>query len=341
MRFGVWYHLRNPQRWRQPPAELYAQTLEQIVAAEALGFDSTWTSEHHFTDDDYLPSSLLFLAAVATRTTRLRLGTLILLLPLHQPLRVAEDAAVLDLISGGRLDLGVAAGYRVEEFEVFGVPHRERGRRMDEALAILQGAWGDGAFSFEGRDFSYREVNVTPKPLQRPGPPLWMGGQSRAAIQRAARFGCHLLPSSTTDFDLVSTYHEALRANGRDPNEYRIKCFMPLFCTNDPERDWQELKEHFLYQHNLYRRWYSDAGDSTAPELTSADELPRKSYIVGTPDECAAAIRTLHNEMPFEEFIFWTHPPGFPVASSTRSLELFANEVIPQFRPAGSRGDSR
>jgi probable F420-dependent oxidoreductase len=332
MRFGVWYHLRNPDRWHQPPAELYARTLDQIASAEALGFDSVWTSEHHFTDDGYLPSTLLFLAAAAARTSRMRLGTLVLLLPLHDPLRVAEDAAVLDLISGGRLDLGVAAGYRVEEFEVFGVPHRERGRRMDEALAVLQAAWNDGRFSFTGTAHRYSNVNVTPKPLQRPGPPLWMGGQSRAAIRRAARFGCNLLPSSTTEFDIVETYHAALREFGRDPAAYRIKCFRPLYCTNDPERIWAELKEHFLYQHNCYRRWYREAGDSSAPELDDADQLSRTSYIVGTPDQCATAIRELRSELAFDEFIFWTHPPGFPVSAATASLELFAREVIPRFR---------
>jgi len=330
MRFGVWYHVRNPERWHQPADLLYAQTLDQISRAEALGFDSAWVSEHHFTEDGYLPSTLLFLAAVAARTRQMRLGTLVLLLPLHDPLRVAEDAAVLDLISGGRLDLGIAAGYRTEEFEVFGVPHRERGRRMDQAIPILQGAWADGPFSFQGPDFQHDGVNVTPKPLQRPGPPLWMGGQSRAAIRRAARFGCHLLPSSTTEFDIRATYDDALREFGRDPAQYRIKTFRPLFCADDPERAWDELKEHYLYQHNLYRKWYREAGDSSAPDLTSADQLPRQNYIVGTPDECAAAIRALHAEMPFEEFIFWTHPPGFPVERAMPSLELFRQKVVPQ-----------
>ena len=106
MKFGIWYYLRNPERWKQPAQGLYRKTLDQIVAAEKLGYDSVWVSEHHFTDDGYMPSSLLFLAAVAARTTRIRLGTLILLLPLHHPLRVAEDAAVLDILSNGRVDLG-------------------------------------------------------------------------------------------------------------------------------------------------------------------------------------------------------------------------------------------
>lgn len=330
MRFGLWYHLRNPAQWKQPAGQLYAETLAQIVGAEALGYDSVWTSEHHFVEDGYLPSSLLFLAAVAARTSRMRLGTLILLLPLHHPLRVAEDAAVLDLISNGRVDLGVAAGYRVEEFEAFQVPHKERGSRMDEALSILHGAWTDGPFSHQGKAYAFRDVNVTPKPLQRPLP-VFMGGQSKAAIRRAARHGCHLLPSSTTEFNLVEVYHDALREYGRNPANYRIKCFRPVYCCKDRERGWVEVKAHYLYQHNLYRRWYREAGDSDAGELTNPDGLPRSSYIVGTPDDCERAIRELHRDVPFDEFIFWASPPGFPIDRSTQSVELFAREVIPRF----------
>ncbi|MBA3887799.1 MAG: LLM class flavin-dependent oxidoreductase [Acidobacteria bacterium] len=337
MRFGLWYHLRNPTPWKQPSVQLYADTLAQIEAAEPLGYDSVWTSEHHFVEDGYLPSSLLFLAAVAARTSRVRLGTLILLLPLHHPLRVAEDAAVLDLISNGRVDLGVAAGYRVEEFEAFQVPHKERGARMDEGLAILQGAWADGPFSHEGKAYSFRDVNVTPKPLQKPVP-IFMGGQSRAAIRRAAKYGCHLLPSSTTEFNLVEVYHEALREHGRDPADFRIKCFRPVYCCEDRERGWDEVKAHYLYQHNLYRRWYREAGDSDAGELTNPDDLPRSSYIVGTPDDCERAIQDLHRDVPFDEFMFWASPPGFPIEQSTRSVELFAREVIPRFAGGPAAG---
>jgi alkanesulfonate monooxygenase SsuD/methylene tetrahydromethanopterin reductase-like flavin-dependent oxidoreductase (luciferase family) len=334
MRFGVWYHLRNPARWAVPRDRLYSETLEQIVRAEELGYDSVWTSEHHFTEDGYLPSSLLLLAAVASRTRSVRLGTLVLLLPLHHPLRVAEDAAVLDILSGGRLDLGVAAGYRVEEFQGFEIPKKERGSRMDEALEILQRSWSEGAFSFSGKHYRFENLNLTPKPLQNPLP-LYVGGQSRGAIERAARFGCHLLPSFTGEFDVLATYHQALRRSGRDPARYRINCFRPLYCCEDARRGWEEIKEHYLYQHNLYRRWYREAGDGTVPELSDPDELPRAIYIVGTPDDCARAIEKLRAEVPFDEFIFWAAAPGFPLAKAARSLELFAREVMPRFAARG------
>ena len=213
---------------------------------------------------------------------------------------------------------------------MFGVPHRERGARTDEALTILRAAWDDGPFSHEGKAFKFENVNVTPKPVQKPLP-LYMGGQSRPAIRRAAKHGMHLLPSSTTEFNLVEVYHDALREFGRDPADYRMKCFRPLYCCEDAGRGWDEVKAHYLYQHNLYRRWYREAGDSNAPELTNPDDLPRANYIVGTPDDCERAIRALHAELPFDEFIYWACPPGFPVERATKSLELFAREVIPRF----------
>ncbi len=329
MKFGLWYHLRNPPQWKQPWGELYAHALEQIEAAETLGFDSIWTSEHHFIEDGYLPSSLVFLAGVAGRTRRVRLGTLVLLLPLHDPIRVAEDTAVLDLLSGGRVDLGVAAGYRVEEFEAFGVPHRERGKRMDEAVSILRGAWKEGNFSYKGSFFEIDELDVTPKPLQDPLP-LFMGGGSKPAMRRAARLGCHLLPPP--DRELIELYRDELEKNGKKPDEFRIKLFQPMYCCEDPEAGWKDVREHYLYMHNWYRRWYREAGDGTAPELTDPDALPRDAYFVGTPDDCAAAIRRLTANFNFEEFIFWARPPGLAWDKSTRSMELFAREVLPRFR---------
>src|SRR5688572_16625596 len=120
--FGLWFDFRNPPRWRRPLPEVYAETFEQIVLAESLGYDFAWTTEHHFVDDDYSPSLLPICAAIAARTQRLRVGTSVLLLPMHDPVRVAEDAATVDVISNGRLDLGVGLGYRLAEFAAVGIP---------------------------------------------------------------------------------------------------------------------------------------------------------------------------------------------------------------------------
>ena len=329
MKFGLWYHLRNPPQWRQSWHDLYADALDQIGSAETLGFDSIWTSEHHFVEDGYLPSTLLFLAGAAGRTRRVRLGTLVLLLPLHDPIRVAEDTAVLDLLSGGRVDLGVGAGYRVGEFEGFGVPHCERGKRMDEAVEILQRAWKEGSFSFKGKFFEYDDLDVTPKPLQEPLP-LFMGGGSKPAMRRAARLGCHLLPPPNRE--LIDLYHDELKKNGRTPDDFRIKLFQPMYCCEDPELGWKEVREHYLYMHNWYRRWYVEAGDGTASELMDPDDLSRDTYFVGTPDACASVIQKMQEDFNFDEFIFWARPPGLAWEKSTRSVELFAREVIPRFK---------
>ncbi len=195
-RLGVWYDFRNPARWRQPWPAFYRETLDQIAAAEDLGFDSVWLSEHHFTDEGYLPSMPAVLGALAERTSRVRLGTAVLLAPLHHPLRLAEDLAVVDQLSGGRLDVGIAPGYRPKEFTVMGVPKRERGGRTDETIELLRLAWTGEPFSYSGRHFEFTDVVVTPPPAQQPGPPIWIGGSSIAAARRAGRYGLAFMPDS-------------------------------------------------------------------------------------------------------------------------------------------------
>src|SRR5467141_3408186 len=138
IRFGLWYDFRNPAQWRQPADRLYREILDQIAWGENNGFDDVWLSEHHFIEDGYLPSVLPVAAAIAARTKRIRIAPGVLLMPFHNPMRLAEDIAVVDVISGGRLELGVGAGYKLEEFESFGVPFNERGSRTNEALGIIR-----------------------------------------------------------------------------------------------------------------------------------------------------------------------------------------------------------
>ena len=181
MRVGIYFDLRNPPAWRVPPSRLYGFTLEMCREAELLGCDSVWLTEHHLFDDDYLPQPLTFAAAVAARTQRVRIGTGILIAPLHHPAEVAEQAAVVDIVSDGRLDLGLGAGYRVPEFGLFGAEMATRYRATDDMARELRRLWGPGG--------------VTPRPVQE-RPPLWMGYQGPKGARRAGLLGECLLTAN-------------------------------------------------------------------------------------------------------------------------------------------------
>ena len=176
MKFGLHYDPRNPPGSRRRTPDLYRDTLRQIELAESLGFDDIWLSEHHFVEDGYLPSLLPFAGAVAARTERVNIGTNILLMPFHHPIRIAEDCAVVDNLSNGRFLFGAAVGYRLEEFATFGVDRRHRGSITDEALQIVRRCWTEEEFDFEGRHFSFRGVRCTPQPVRKEGIPIWVGG---------------------------------------------------------------------------------------------------------------------------------------------------------------------
>jgi alkanesulfonate monooxygenase SsuD/methylene tetrahydromethanopterin reductase-like flavin-dependent oxidoreductase (luciferase family) len=337
---GVWFDFRNPARWRLPWDQLCAETLDLVQLAEQLGYHSAWFSEHHFTDEGYLPSLPAALAAAAARTTRLRLGTGILLAPLAHPLRLAEEAAFLDQLSGGRIDLGLAPGYRPSEFEILGVPHRQRGTRTDEAIEVMQAAWqaaqAGEPVTHHGRHYSFTGVPVTPPPHQAGGPPLWVGGSSNAAARRAGRYGCHFMPDSGAPPAVYQEYSAALTAHGRDPAGYRVQTNRVIYVCDDPEQGWDEVKEHYLYVFNTYRRWFAEAGDFAAlgPGLDSADQLSRDLHLVGTPDMVLSRLRELEARFPVSDLIFWARPPGLPAGRCARSLELFAAHVLPALTAA-------
>jgi probable F420-dependent oxidoreductase len=332
MKFGIWYDFRNPEPWRRPWSKLYDALLEQISWADSLGFDSVWLSEHHFTDEGYLPSLFPMLATLAPRTSHMRLGTAVLLAPLHHPLRLAEDAAVVDRISGGRLELGLGPGYRPEEFAGLGVPRSQRGSRTDETVQILKLAWSARRFSFQGRHFQFNDVTVAPPPVQQPHPTLWIGGSSRASAQRAARFDCNYMPDSGAPIAVYRLYTDGLqgRAGG---GRHRIATNRIVYVCDDPEQGWREVGPHYLYVFNRYREWFAAAGDflELGGALGSPDLLSRNLHWVGTPEMIVSSIRELQQRVPVDTLIFWAHPPGLEPEKSSRSLELFARYVLPHF----------
>ncbi len=344
MHFGLIYDFRNPARWQRPIAELYAEQLEQIAYAEQLGFDSVWITEHHFIEDGYTPSVLPVAAAIAARTSRIRIGTWVLLLPLHNAIRVAEDAATVDIISNGRLDLGMGLGYRIEEFEAFGVDRRHRGRLMDEGVELIRRTWTEERVTFDGRFYNVRDLNVTPKPVQQPHPPIWLGARGDVPARRAARFRAPLLLVGPPE--VYAAYADALRAEGVDPTGMPVLGSFGCVVSDDPERTWAEMREHVAYTRNLYGDWYREAADLPSDadrigrSVADPDDL-RVAYPIGTAAEVIARIETWRQTVPYTHMIFTANPAGMRTAQTTPWLERFAREVMPHFKAQAADSPSR
>lgn len=331
MNFGVWYDLRNPPQWRRPYAEIYREALDQAVWAEEAGFESVQVSEHHVTGEGYLPSVFPFLAAVAARTSTISLGSAVLLAPLYHPLRFAEDAAFVDQLSGGRLELGLGLGYRRDEFRALGVPRRERGSRTEELIEVARKAWTGEPFSHEGEHWRFTDVAVGPTPVRNGEVPLWLGGATEKAAVRAGRLGCHFMPDAYMPVEHYATYREALAEAGHDPAAFRTAINPTVYVAEDSQQAWDDVKEHVLYQFNQYREWFAAGGKEPAAIASHPDELPRDRYLIGTPDEVSAKIEELYAREPFHRLFFWARLPGLSQELSQRSLELFASEVMPRF----------
>ncbi len=335
---GVWYDFRNPLPWRIPWQQLYNETFDQASWAEELGFNSVWLSEHHFTDDGYMPSIPTALAAIAARTKRIRLGTAVLLAPLHHPLRLAEDLAVVDLISNGRLDVGLASGYRSKEFEVMAVPRNQRGQRTEETVELLRLAWTGEKFSFSGRSYQFGDVTVTPRPAQQGGPPIFLGGSSVAPAQRAGRLGCGFAADSGGSLDLYQVYADAFVTVEGGLAVPEIKANRLVYVTDDPERAWHLLGPHLLYQNNVYAQWAREAGEPNARpgDLTDPRQLPNDGFLIGTPQQVLAELKAVFGQGPVTEVIFWARPPGLTLDDSSASLQLIADQVLPALAPKAS-----
>jgi alkanesulfonate monooxygenase SsuD/methylene tetrahydromethanopterin reductase-like flavin-dependent oxidoreductase (luciferase family) len=332
MELGVLYDMRNPRSSGISNVDLYRQTLDHIEAVEALGFDTVWLTEHHFIEDDYLPSVLTMAAAVAARTSRVTIGTAVLLLPLHDPLRVAEDAAVVDVLSAGRLRLGLGLGYKLEEFAAFGVDRRDRRSLLEDGIEIIRGAWADGPFSHHGRHRRFDDLNVTPKPVQRPGPQIWLAGRAQVPVERAATVGDGLIVVGGED--LYRTYHEAHRRSGRaDPA--RLCIFAPTFPSRDPAGDAARLAEFSAYRMQHYASWYGTAGDLQADRaLLDTARPPGRPFAVdlfGEPELVVEQLRAAEAAGATAALWFGTLPGAAP-AATLPLFETLAAEVMPAVR---------
>jgi alkanesulfonate monooxygenase SsuD/methylene tetrahydromethanopterin reductase-like flavin-dependent oxidoreductase (luciferase family) len=335
--FGLWYDFRNPPPSTVPFETLYRQSLEQIVWAESIGFDSVWLTEHHFCADGYTPSPLVIAAAIGERTRRMRIGTNLLLLPLADPVRVAEDSATLSILTRGRFDLGVGLGYRQIEFDYFGRKLSQRPSLMEEGVAIIRQAWSGEPVRLAGKRHRIDGLRVTPVPAVPPR--LFMGGMSAPAIARAARLGDGFLSTGGIGHDV---YVEALRARGKSRGEGAICAGHWGIIAPDPEAEAHKVGPHVLYQANEYVAWGAFGPPETARPFPDAASAIRDGlYRLFDADAAAADLSRMLRDYPeIVDVHFWAQFPGEPVESGSRRIEYIARHLLPRLRASVSQASS-
>jgi alkanesulfonate monooxygenase SsuD/methylene tetrahydromethanopterin reductase-like flavin-dependent oxidoreductase (luciferase family) len=343
MNFGLLMAFRNPPPTKTPFTEIYRKHLDLAVEAEELGYDSIWLTEHHFVDDGYSPSLLPIAAAIAARTKKIRIGTFVILLPLHNPIRVAEDAATVDILSNGRLDLGFGQGYRVPEFTGFNLARKERGPRLEENAEIVRRLFTEKNLTFNGRFNQIAGATLTPGAVQRPHPPIWLAARGPKSIARAARNGYHLM--GTGGVDQQQTYDAALREAGRNPKDYHIAQLRTVFVAPRRAAAWDAAEAGAHYIMSCYGKWFAEANDLPGDAGFGANLPPVKKLrnaetaalfgeplIIGTPDEAITMIEDYQARSRVTHLVMATVLPKTDFKKASASLRLFAKEVMPHFR---------
>lgn len=321
MELVVTYDMRAPD-FGAPARELYAAALDQVVWADEQGFDIVGLGEHHASPDGYNPSPLVLAAAMGGRTRRIRFRTSVLLAPLYDPIKLAEDAAVTQLATAGRLLLGIGGGYRPAEFEMFGKHLEDRWRLIGETIELLRLAWRGEPFEWQGR-----RCHVTPRP--EPPPPILLGGGSPAAARRAARIADGWFPP--LEPRLWDPYRDECKKLGKpDPGSYPPNGPIFLWVSRDPQRDWERVMPHVLHQLRSYAGWTAEAfGKPSGPYaqgVTAETVRQSDAYQVLTPEDTLALAERLG-----PEGVLYLNPllAGVDPAISWEMLGLFEDAVRP------------
>jgi alkanesulfonate monooxygenase SsuD/methylene tetrahydromethanopterin reductase-like flavin-dependent oxidoreductase (luciferase family) len=342
MKFGLLFAHQIPPESGIPWQEPYQDMLRCLPRAEELGYASAFQVSHHVQKDGLCPGPLVALGAAAAVTRRMRIGTGILLVPLYAPLKLAEDIAVLDNVSNGRFILGVAPGYVSEEFAAHGVPRNQRVGRLEESLDLMTLAWKEERFSFDGRYYRVPEASLTPKPIQKPHPPIWYGVSAPASIRRAARRRAVLVASPRHGVGELQEhfriYDEAANELGFRPAERPIMRQVFVAETRKKAEELAAPAVSYLYR-ELYgaksaqgeRELRTDDGQVITDRQQATFEALKGRYAIGEPDAVYESLRSCATELGATEIICWMHMPGIRGADALRSVELFAKEVMPRF----------
>ena len=303
-----------------PKTALYQAAIDMAVWADERGFHSVQFSEHHGSDDGYIPSPIVLAAAIAARTKSIRLRFSVVILPLHDPLKLAEDLAVLDIVSGGRVTVAFGAGYALHEFAMFGVDRADRGRLMEEGIAAIEQAWTGQPFTYRGRP-----ARIMPTPVQQPRPPIWLGGSSPAAARRAARIADYFY---TGERDLYDAYRAEAIALGRDPGPWKDIGTGFFIVADDPDAEWDRMAPFIAHEVQSYTQWIMASGDPNQafPVVDLAGLRHSGAYPILRKDDglAYAAARGIDGDLTLHPLI-----SGIDPAIGWEQLRRFERDMLP------------
>ena len=338
MRFGFYLPNSDPPR-AENVVRLYDEIFEMCERGEALGYSCCVASEHHGLENGFIPSPLVELAAIGARTSRLELTTGIMLLPLWNPIRVAEDGALIDIMSHGRFSIGAGLGLVSREFDMYGLDVRHAVGRLEEAVEVLRLAWTRERFSFEGRHFQLHDVSVTPKPVQH-CPEIRLGGMADKSVERAGRIGDGWVSDNLHDLAAISRwadlYREAAARAGRVP---KVNLMRSIWITDgDVYEEWGKyIEEHWRFYLGLKAGRFNEDAEpwlkGLAPSDMTFDRLRPDRLIAGTVDEVADEVQRWVEIVRPDQFNVVVRQPYGAAASHARALEMlevFAKEVVPR-----------
>jgi len=353
MDFGLFFLMQRDERWSEQA--VYDGDVQEMLAAESLGYHSVWIAEHHFSDYGLCPAPPVLAAFLAARTTTLRLGMGVSLLPLHHPVDLAEQLAVLDVVSGGRLDVGIGRGGTLQDYQTFRSERADARRRVEEGIALMQQCWSGAPFDFHGHFHSAEGLHVRPRPAQRPHPPLFIAANSEDSVLSAARLG---LPTLSSFFVPVGelerrrhVYRDTARAAAHPDGkieelERQAWGMRVVHVAPDHDEALRATEPPFMSYQRKMAVLRSDGTGGSVPDSFDRSLLrlrPFRDYLddgwalIGTPGEVRDGLQQYLEATGYQRVLLVMALPGLPTALALRSMRLFADEVAPALTPVGHR----
>lgn len=358
VRFGLLQLFESPDG--RSEKEYIDENIELIEYADNVGLDEVWLAEHHFSDYGVMPSTQVFASHIAARTSRIRIGTGIVVLPFHNPVRLAEEFAFIDQLSEGRLDLGVGRGYQPAEFRGYGIPMAESQQRYMESLEILRQGWTQDALTFKGEHFDFKDVAIRPRPFQKPHPPIFGSSFNPDTIKFQAMQGLNLLFTVLlSPPEKVTEYKEILKERGHDPADFRIGGLCFVYVDEDEDRAYADFEEPCMWYYRTFTRmipakeypesegYYRNLHESLSGMIAAYDsgaisfkELATNGpfshgFLVGSPETVSAKLEKLVDAYSLTDVLCWTRLGGLSHKKVMRSMDLLVNKVVKPMRESG------